>query len=73
MPLDYGEGENGAFQRLRGVIQNDQIVPIRDPALEASVNQCLAALRLSDPRDDKTRIQFTEGGILKDTHSSTKE
>ncbi|KAM5357557.1 hypothetical protein ACJZ2D_016141 [Fusarium nematophilum] len=35
---------------------------------EPSGSRCLADLRLSDPRDDKTRIEQTKGGLLKDSY-----
>jgi hypothetical protein len=31
-------------------------------------NRCLADLRLTDPRDDKKRIEETKGGLLKDAY-----
>ncbi|XP_014557368.1 hypothetical protein COCVIDRAFT_25929 [Bipolaris victoriae FI3] len=31
-------------------------------------NKCLADLRLTDPRDDKKRIEETKGGLLKDSY-----
>jgi hypothetical protein len=31
-------------------------------------NKCLADLRLTDPRDDKKRIEETKGGLLKDAY-----
>jgi hypothetical protein len=31
-------------------------------------NKCLADLRLTDPRDDKERIEETKGGLLKDAY-----
>ncbi|KAJ4286511.1 hypothetical protein N0V90_013211 [Kalmusia sp. IMI 367209] len=31
-------------------------------------NRCLEHLRLTDPRDDKTRIEETKGGLLKDSY-----
>ncbi|EXA28436.1 hypothetical protein FOVG_19960 [Fusarium oxysporum f. sp. pisi HDV247] len=31
-------------------------------------NQCIADLRLTDPRDDKIRIEQTKGGLLKDSY-----
>lgn len=31
-------------------------------------NRCLADLRLTDPRDDKTRIELTKGGLLEDSY-----
>ncbi|KAM5347487.1 hypothetical protein ACJ41O_010492 [Fusarium nematophilum] len=36
---------------------------------EPSGSRCLADLRLSDPRDDKTRIEQTKGGLLKDSYN----
>ena len=30
--------------------------------------QCLKYLRLTDPRDDKTRIERTKGGLLEDLY-----
>ena len=35
---------------------------------EPNRNRCLADLRLTDPRDDKTRIEQTKGGLLKDSY-----
>ncbi|KAH7176234.1 hypothetical protein EDB81DRAFT_33911 [Dactylonectria macrodidyma] len=35
---------------------------------EPSRNRCIADLRLTDPRDDKTRIEQTKGGLLKDSY-----
>ncbi|KAG7418587.1 Vegetative incompatibility protein HET-E-1 [Fusarium oxysporum f. sp. raphani] len=32
-------------------------------------DQCLRDLHITDPRDDKTRIQNTKGGLLKDSYS----
>ncbi|KAM0247510.1 hypothetical protein ACHAQJ_009816 [Trichoderma viride] len=32
------------------------------------LDQCLADLRLTDPRDDKTRIEQTKGGLLRDSY-----
>lgn len=42
----------------QGNIQN----PVAD-----QTDQCLKDLRLTDPRDDKTRIQQTKGGLLKES------
>ncbi|KAH9203855.1 HET-R [Leptodontidium sp. 2 PMI_412] len=50
MPLRYGEGMANAFKRLEEEIDK--------------FNKCLQDLRLSDPRDDKTRIEDTKGGLL---------
>ncbi|KAJ6439024.1 Vegetative incompatibility protein HET-E-1 [Purpureocillium lavendulum] len=35
---------------------------------EPNRNRCLAAVRLSDPRDDKARIEEMKGGLLKDSY-----
>ncbi|KAI5465116.1 WD40-repeat-containing domain protein [Mariannaea sp. PMI_226] len=35
---------------------------------EPNRNQCLADIRLTDPRDDKIRIEQTKGGLLKDSY-----
>ena len=35
---------------------------------EAKNSQCLRDLRLTDPRDDKARIEQTKGGLLKDSY-----
>jgi hypothetical protein len=35
---------------------------------EPTRNQCLADLRLTDPRDDKARIEATKGGLLRDSY-----
>jgi hypothetical protein len=46
----YGEGVNGAFRRL---MEESNVL-----------TRCLRDLRLSDPRDDKKRIEDTKGGLL---------
>ncbi|KAG4444050.1 hypothetical protein IFR05_000510 [Cadophora sp. M221] len=55
MPLRYGEGMANAFKRLEEEIHK--------------FNKCLRDLRISDPREDKKRIQDTKGGILKDSYT----
>jgi len=67
MPLIYGEGEQAAFRRLRKEYA-DQHNLARDPQLEANIDQCLAQLRISDPRNDRSRIESTKGGLLKDSY-----
>ncbi|KAK9425516.1 putative Beta transducin-like protein HET-E2C*40 [Seiridium unicorne] len=67
MPLIYGEGEKAAFRRLRREYF-DQTSLTQNPQLEASIDQCLAHLRLSDPRDDRSRIMSAKGGLLKDAY-----
>ncbi|KAL6695576.1 hypothetical protein J3F84DRAFT_408593 [Trichoderma pleuroticola] len=39
---------------------------VQNPAADQT-DQCLKDLRLTDPRDDKTRIQQTKGGLLKES------
>jgi hypothetical protein len=54
MPLIYGEGEKNAFKRLKASIQEDR--------------ECIRHLRLTDPRDDKKRIEEIKGGLLEDSY-----
>ncbi|KAF2729836.1 HET-domain-containing protein [Polyplosphaeria fusca] len=54
MPPIYGEGVGSAFQRLL------------DEARK--VEKCLQDARLTDPRDDKRRIENTKGGLLEDSY-----
>lgn len=54
MPLRYGEGSASAFKRLEEEIEK--------------LNKCLRDLRLTDPRDDKKRIEDTKGGLLEDSY-----
>ena len=35
---------------------------------EPTINRCLPDLQLTDPRDDKTRIEQTKGGLLRDSY-----
>ncbi|KAH8202104.1 hypothetical protein TruAng_003682 [Truncatella angustata] len=67
MSLIYGEGEESAFRRLRKE-HADQTRLSRDPEMDASISQCLSQLRISDPRDDRSRIEYTKGGLLKDSY-----
>jgi len=48
--LLYGEGKVDAFKRLHEEIRKQE--------------KCMRDLRLSDPRDDKRRIEDTKGGLL---------
>ncbi|KAF2736565.1 hypothetical protein EJ04DRAFT_157950 [Polyplosphaeria fusca] len=54
MPLRYGEGSPSAFKRLEEEF--------------AKLNICIQDLRLTDPRDDKKRIEDTKGGLLKKSY-----
>lgn len=68
MPLIYGEGERSAMKRLKMAIHTDQDNPGQDPELAVSIIRCLADLRISDPQDDKSRIESTKGGLLEDSY-----
>jgi len=50
----YGEGTGMAFKRLL-----DEI---------SKLEKCIQDLRLTDPRDDKKRIEDTKGGLLGDSY-----
>ncbi|KAF2427768.1 NACHT-domain-containing protein, partial [Tothia fuscella] len=54
IPLIYGEGAAQAYARLREVIDRQE--------------KCMQDLYVSDPRDDKKRIEDTKGGLLKDSY-----
>jgi hypothetical protein len=50
----YGEGTGSAFNRLL-----DEI---------GKIEKCIRDLRLTDPRDDKKRVEDTKGGLLEDSY-----
>ncbi len=50
----YGEGKASALARLKEEFNNMQ--------------KCIQDLHLSDPRDDKKRIEDTKGGLLEDSY-----
>jgi hypothetical protein len=54
IPPRYGEGMMSAFKRLQDEIDKLEI--------------CIRDLRLTDPRDDKIRIEDTKGGLLKGSY-----
>ncbi|KXJ90423.1 vegetative incompatibility protein HET-E-1 [Microdochium bolleyi] len=60
LPLIYGEGEDKALARLRQEIGRDTI--------SETGKRCIADLRVTDPHDDKKRIQETKGGLLEDSY-----
>ncbi|KAH8650398.1 beta transducin-like protein HET-D2Y [Tricladium varicosporioides] len=67
LPLIYGEGREHAFKRLRKEIQNsltenEQYLP--DPQSRS----CTQDLRITDPREDKKRIEDTKGGLLEGSY-----
>ena len=68
MPLLYGEGEEKAFQRLRKKITKLSNGVKQQQALNKEDQECIQHLRLTDPRDDKKRIEETKGGLLEDSY-----
>jgi hypothetical protein len=50
----YGEGEAGAFDRLKRELYK--------------LEQCIQDIRQTDPRNDKKRIEDTKGGLLVDSY-----
>jgi hypothetical protein len=52
--LMYNEGVESAFRRLQEEIDK--------------LKRCMQDLRLTDPSDDKKRIEDTKGGLLKDSY-----
>lgn len=54
MQLRYGEGMPNAFKRLEEEIDK--------------LGKCTKDLRLTDPRLDKKRIEYTKGGLLEDLY-----
>jgi NACHT domain/Heterokaryon incompatibility protein (HET) len=50
----YGEGQASAFRRLHEEIKK--------------LEECILDLRLTDPRDDKKRIEDTKGGLLEGSY-----
>jgi len=58
IPLIYGEGRENAFTRLREEIDKPLV----------NDKECIQHLRLTDPRDDKKRIEETKGGLLEDSY-----
>jgi len=45
-----------------------QVGNITNNYSESATNQCLRDLRLTDPRDDKKRIEQTKGGLFRDSY-----
>ncbi|KAF1949407.1 HET-domain-containing protein [Byssothecium circinans] len=54
IPLYYGEGAGNASNRVREMIDKRE--------------RCIQDLHLTDPRDDKKRIEDTKGGLLEDSY-----
>jgi hypothetical protein len=71
MPLIYGEGEEKALNRLREEIDKAQKRLLQQQAkshMEKEDQECIQHLRVTDPRDDKTRIEEIKGGLLEDSY-----
>ncbi|KAF2008717.1 hypothetical protein BU24DRAFT_437817 [Aaosphaeria arxii CBS 175.79] len=62
--LDDWDGELGDIQAAEAAVQTDS-TQIHETSAD---NKCLADLRLTDPRDDKKRIEETKGGLLKNSY-----
>ncbi|KAG4427310.1 hypothetical protein IFR05_017207 [Cadophora sp. M221] len=67
LPLIYGEGKEHAFKRLKTEIQNLLIEAEQNP-LDPETRSCIQDLRITDPREDKKRIEETKGGLLRDSY-----
>ncbi|KAI9777861.1 MAG: hypothetical protein M1839_008538 [Geoglossum umbratile] len=71
MPLIYSEGEENAFKRLRKKINKPPKGLLEQQAsvqTEKEDKECIQHLRLTDPRDDKKRIEETKGGLLQGSY-----
>jgi hypothetical protein len=72
MSLIYGEGEENALKRLRKKIDRlpnglrQQQTPFK---MRKEDQDCIQNLRITDPRDDKKRIEETKGGLLEDSYN----
>ncbi|KAG4433647.1 hypothetical protein IFR05_010867 [Cadophora sp. M221] len=67
MSLIYSEGKENAFRRLKRKIQKSLTEHEQDP-LDPQSQSCLQDLRITDPREDKKRIEDTKGGLLRDSY-----
>jgi hypothetical protein len=67
MPLIYGEGKEKAATRLRKEI-NETSKQEGGHLQDMEDKECLQQLFSTDPRDDKTRIEQTKGGLLQDSY-----
>ena len=71
IPLIYGEGRENAFKRLREEIDKpltgllQQQVSVQ---MEKEDRECVQHLRVTNPSDDKMRIEETKGGLLEDSY-----
>ncbi|KAG4420608.1 hypothetical protein IFR04_006315 [Cadophora malorum] len=66
LPLIYGEGKEHAIKRLKAEIQN-LLTEAEQTSLDPETRRCIQGLRITDPREDKKRIEDTKGGLLRDS------
>ncbi|CAG8980239.1 hypothetical protein HYALB_00009821 [Hymenoscyphus albidus] len=67
MSLIYSEGKENALRRLKKKIQKLQTGDEQNP-LDPESQSCIQDLRITDPREDKKRIEDTKGGLLRDSY-----
>ncbi|KAH7418866.1 NACHT domain-containing protein [Cadophora sp. MPI-SDFR-AT-0126] len=63
----YGEGKEHAFRRLKKEIQNSLTEAEQNPP-DPQSRSCIQDLRITDPREDKKRIEDTKGGLLRESY-----
>ncbi|KAH7330049.1 NACHT domain-containing protein, partial [Rhexocercosporidium sp. MPI-PUGE-AT-0058] len=66
MSLIYSEGKENAFRRLKKKIQKS--LTDEQNLLDPQSQSCIQDLRITDPREDKKRIEDTKGGLLRDSY-----
>jgi len=62
----YGEGKEHAFRRLKEEIKF--LIEVEQNPPDPQTRSCLQDLRITDPREDKKRIEDTNGGLLRDSY-----
>ncbi|PVH69315.1 HET-D [Cadophora sp. DSE1049] len=67
LPLIYGEGKEHAFRRLKKKIQKS-LTEDEQNLLDPESQDCIQDLRITDPREDKKRIEDMKGGLLRDSY-----
>ncbi|KAH7305364.1 hypothetical protein BKA65DRAFT_560173 [Rhexocercosporidium sp. MPI-PUGE-AT-0058] len=67
MSLIYSEGKENAFRRLKKKIQKS-LTEDEQNLLDPQSQSCIQDLRITDPREDKKRIEDTKGGLLRDSY-----
>ncbi|KAH7363970.1 hypothetical protein BKA65DRAFT_572009 [Rhexocercosporidium sp. MPI-PUGE-AT-0058] len=67
LPLIYREGKEHAFRRLKKEIQTSPTEAEQNPP-DPQSQSCIQDLRITDPREDKKRIEDTKGGLLRDSY-----